>query len=38
MGKFNAGQGNSRAPERLESPHRSTPAFDRPMILLNQVV
>jgi len=38
MGKLDVGQSNRRAPERLEASHRSTPAFDRPVILLNQVV
>ena len=39
MGKFDTGQGNGRAPERLEaSHHRSASAFDRSMILLNEIV
>jgi hypothetical protein len=39
MGKFDAGQGNGRAPERLEaSYHCSASAFDRSMILLNEIV
>ena len=39
MGKFDAGQGNDRAPERLEaSHHRGASAFDRSMILLNEIV
>jgi hypothetical protein len=39
MGKFDAGQGNGRTPERLEaSHHRSAWTFDRSMILLNEIV
>jgi hypothetical protein len=39
MGKFDAGQGNGRASERLEaSHHRGASAFDRSMILLNEIV
>src|SRR5271168_5230359 len=39
MGKFDAGQGNGRAPERLEaSHHRGASAFNRSMILLNEIV
>jgi hypothetical protein len=39
MGKLDAGQGNGRTPERLEaSDHRGAPAFDRSMILLNDIV
>ena len=39
MGKFDAGQGNGRTPERLEaSHHRGASAFDRSMILLNEIV
>jgi hypothetical protein len=35
MCKLDTGQGNGRAPERLEaSYHRGTSAFDRSMILL----
>ena len=37
MGKLDTGQGNGRAPERLEAPHhRGTSAFDRSMILLDE--
>jgi len=32
------GQGHSRARERLETQHRSHPALDAPMILLDAVV
>src|SRR6202521_4756717 len=39
MGKLDTGQGDGRTPERLEaSPHRSASAFDRSMILLNEIV
>jgi hypothetical protein len=38
MGKLDAGQGDGRTAERLEATHRGAPAFDRPMILLNQIV
>jgi hypothetical protein len=39
MGKFDAGQGSGRASERLEtSHHRGASAFDRSMILLNEIV
>src|SRR6266481_3132427 len=39
MGKLDTGQGNGRAPERLEaSYHRGTSAFNRSMILLNEIV
>jgi len=39
MGKFDTGQGNGRTRERLEaSHHRGASAFDRSMILLNDIV
>jgi len=38
MGKLDAGQCNCRTPERLETCHRGAPAFDHPMILLNEIV
>ena len=39
MGKFDAGQGNGRTPERLEaSHHRGASAFDRSMILLDEII
>jgi hypothetical protein len=38
MGKLDAGQCNGRTPEGLETSHRGTSAFDRPMILLNEIV
>src|ERR1700684_253353 len=38
MGKLDAGQRYRRTPERLEAPHRGASAFDRPMILLNEIV
>jgi hypothetical protein len=39
MGKFDAGQSNGRTLERLEaSHHRGASAFDRSMILLNEIV
>jgi hypothetical protein len=38
MGKLDAGQCNRRAPERLEASHRGASAFDRSMVLLNQVI
>jgi hypothetical protein len=38
MGKLDAGQCNGRTPERLEASHRGASAFDRSMILLNQIV
>jgi hypothetical protein len=38
MGKLYAGQCNGCTPERLEACHRGTPAFDRPVILLNEIV
>jgi hypothetical protein len=38
MGKLDAGQGDGRTAERLEATHRGASTFDRPMILLNQIV
>src|SRR5260221_9376297 len=39
MGKFDTGQGNGRTPEGLEaSDHRGASAFNRSMILLNEIV
>src|ERR1700736_6592663 len=38
MGKLDAGQGNGRTPERLEASHGGASAFDRSMILLNEIV
>src|SRR5882757_7494581 len=39
MCQFDAGQGNGRAPERLEAPHhRGASAFDRSMILLDEII
>jgi hypothetical protein len=38
MGKLNAGQCNRCTAEGLEATHRSASAFDRSMILLNEVV
>jgi hypothetical protein len=39
MGKLDTGQGNGRTPERLEaSYHRGASAFERSMILLNEIV
>jgi hypothetical protein len=38
MGKLDAGQRNRCTPERLEASHRGASAFDRPMILLNEIV
>jgi hypothetical protein len=38
MGKLDAGQCNGRSTERLEACHRGAPAFDRPMILFNEIV
>jgi hypothetical protein len=38
MGELDAGQGNGRTPERLEACHLGAPAFDRSMILLNEIV
>jgi hypothetical protein len=38
MGKLDAGQCYGRTPERLEASHRGASAFDRPMILLNEIV
>jgi hypothetical protein len=39
MGKLDTGQGNGRTPERLEASHnRGASAFDRSMILLNEIV
>jgi len=38
MGKLDAGQRNGRTPEGLEASHRRASAFDRSMILLNQIV
>jgi len=38
MGKLDAGQRNGRTPERLEASHRGASAFDRSMILLNEIV
>jgi hypothetical protein len=37
MRKLDAGQGNGRAPERLEASHGGASAFDRSMILLNEM-
>jgi hypothetical protein len=38
MGKLDADQGNGRTPERLEASHGRASAFDRSMILLNEIV
>ena len=38
MGKLDTRQGNGRTPERLEASHRGTSAFDRSMILFDQIV
>src|SRR6266851_7653414 len=38
MGKLDAGQCNGCTPEGLEASHRGASAFDRPMILLNEIV
>jgi hypothetical protein len=38
MGKLNAGQANGRTPERLEASRGGASAFDRSVILLNQIV
>jgi hypothetical protein len=38
MGELNSGQCNGRTFEGLETSHRSASAFDRPMILLNEIV
>jgi hypothetical protein len=38
MGKLDPGQGNGRTAERLEASHRGASAFDRSMILLNEIV
>jgi hypothetical protein len=38
MGELDAGQRNRCTLERLEASHRSASAFDRSMILLNEVV
>ena len=39
MGKFDTGPGNGRTREGLEAPHhRGASAFDRSMILLNDIV
>jgi len=39
MGKFDTGQGNGRTLERLKaSHHRSASAFDRSMVLLDEIV
>jgi hypothetical protein len=38
MGKLDAGQRNRCTPERLETSHRGASAFDRPVILLNEVI
>jgi hypothetical protein len=38
MGKLDAGQGNGRAPERLEATHGGAATFDRSMILLNEML
>jgi len=38
MGELNAGQCNRRTLERFEASHRGASAFDRSMILLNEVV
>ena len=38
MGKLDAGQCNRRTPERLEASHGGASAFDRSMILLNEIV
>jgi hypothetical protein len=37
MRKLDAGQGNGRTPERLEAAHGGASAFDRSMILLNEI-
>jgi hypothetical protein len=38
MSKLDAGQSTGRARERLEATHRGASAFDRSMILLNEVI
>jgi hypothetical protein len=38
MAKLDSGQRNSRTAERLEASHRGASAFDRSMILLNEIV
>jgi hypothetical protein len=38
MGKLDAGQCYARTPEGLEASHRGASAFDRSMILFNQIV
>jgi hypothetical protein len=38
MGKLDAGQRNGRTAERLEASQRGASAFDRSMILLNQII
>jgi hypothetical protein len=38
MGQLDAGQRNSRTPERLEASHRGASAFDCSMILFDQIV
>lgn len=38
MGELDAGQCSGRAPERLEASHSGAAAFDRSMILLDQIV
>jgi hypothetical protein len=38
MGKLDAGQCNGRTPEGLEASHSGASAFDRSMILLNEIV
>ena len=38
MGKLDPGQCNGRTPERLEASHRGAPAFDRSVILLNEII
>jgi hypothetical protein len=38
MGEFNAGQRNGRVSKGLETHHGSASAFDRAMVLLNNIV
>jgi hypothetical protein len=38
MGELDAGQCNRRTPEGLEASHRGASTFDRPMILLDELV
>jgi len=38
MSKLDAGQGNTRSPERLEASHRDASALDCSMILLNEII